>query len=146
MPESASARAPVLEARDLVKHFPVRRGVFSRTVAQVRAVDGVSFAIGHGETLGLVGESGCGKSTVGRTVLRLVEPTAGEIRLEGVDITSLDRHAMRPHRRRMQVIFQDPYSSLNLRMRAGAIVAEPLGNYGLPAPRDRIAALFEQVG
>jgi oligopeptide/dipeptide ABC transporter ATP-binding protein len=137
---------PVLEARDVVKHFPIRRGVLSRTVGQVRAVDGVSFQIGHGETLGLVGESGCGKSTVGRTVLRLVDPTAGEIRLEGTDITRLDRRAMRRHRQRMQVIFQDPYSSLNLRMRAGAIVAEPLGNYGLPAPRDAIAALFEQVG
>jgi oligopeptide/dipeptide ABC transporter ATP-binding protein len=140
---------PVLEVSDLRKHFPVRKGLLRRTVGQVLAVDGISFAIGAGETLGLVGESGCGKSTVARSVLRLIEPTSGTIRLNGAEITGLDKAAMRPHRREMQIIFQDPFSSLNPRMSAGDIVAEPLRVHGLLQGRDgaeRVAALFEQVG
>jgi oligopeptide/dipeptide ABC transporter ATP-binding protein len=142
--------AAVLEVRELVKHFPVQRGLLRRTVARVKAVDGVSFAIAPGETLCLVGESGCGKSTVARLILRLVEPTSGTIRLSGVDVTHLDEGAMAPHRRRVQMVFQDPYASLNPRLTAGSIVAEPLENYG--AERDArereaaVAALFEKVG
>ena len=139
----------VLEVEDLKTYFPVRKGLLRRTVGQVHAVDGVSFAIGAGETLGLVGESGCGKTTVGRTVLRLIEPTAGTIRLGGRDITRLSRAELRPLRREMQIIFQDPFSSLNPRMRAGDIVGEPLKVHGtVPARerRGRIAALFARVG
>jgi oligopeptide/dipeptide ABC transporter ATP-binding protein len=139
----------VLEVEDLKTYFPVRKGLLRRTVGQVHAVDGVSFAIGAGETLGLVGESGCGKTTVGRTVLRLIEPTAGVIRLGGRDITRLPRAELRPLRREMQIIFQDPFSSLNPRMRAGDIVGEPLKVHGtVPARerRGRIAALFARVG
>jgi len=140
---------PVLEVEGLKKHFPVKKGVIRRTVGQVYAVDGVSFQVGEAETLGLVGESGCGKSTVARTVLRLLEPTAGTIRLGGHDITRLSKAALRPHRREMQIIFQDPFSSLNPRMSAGDIVGEPLEVHGLVRGRakaERIAELFEQVG
>jgi oligopeptide/dipeptide ABC transporter ATP-binding protein len=143
------AEPPVLEVIDLRKHFPVRKGLLRRTVGQVLAVDGISFAIGAGETLGLVGESGCGKSTVARSVLRLIEPTSGTIRLNGAEITGLDKAAMRPHRREMQIIFQDPFSSLNPRMSAGDIVAEPLRVHGLLGGKngeERVATLFEQVG
>jgi len=139
----------VLEVQDLKTYFPVRKGLLRRTVGHVHAVDGVSFSIGAGETLGLVGESGCGKTTVGRTVLRLIEPTAGVIRLGGRDITRLPRAELRPLRREMQIIFQDPFSSLNPRMRAGDIVGEPLKVHGtVPARerRGRIAALFARVG
>jgi oligopeptide/dipeptide ABC transporter ATP-binding protein len=139
----------LLEVNGLRKHFPVRRGIFGRTTGYVYAVDGVSFTIGYGETLGLVGESGCGKSTVGRTVLKLIEPTSGEIVLGGVRITTLSRRDMRPHRRDMQVVFQDPYSSLNPRMTAGEIVGEPLLNYQLAGRRqrqERVKQLFARVG
>src|SRR5208282_5154956 len=108
--------SPLLEVRDLKKHFPIHKGVFSRIAGQVRAVDGVSFHIDHGETLGLVGESGCGKSTAGRTLLRLLEPTAGQILVRGEDITSLDAAKLLPYRQRMQMIYQGPYASLNPRM------------------------------
>jgi oligopeptide/dipeptide ABC transporter ATP-binding protein len=141
--------APVLEVSGLRKHFAVKKGLLRRTVGHVLAVDGVSFAIGEGETLGLVGESGCGKSTVARTVLRLIEPTAGAIRLNGSDITGLGKAALRPYRREMQMIFQDPFSSLDPRMSAGALVGEPLLVHGIlkgEARGARVAALFEQVG
>ena len=121
----------MLEVVDLKKHFPVKKGMLRRTVGQVYAVDGVSFSIGEGETLGMVGESGCGKSTVARTVLRLVEPTAGSIRLDGHDVTRLGKAELRPYRRQMQMIFQDPFSSLNPRMSAGDIVGEPLLVHGI---------------
>src|SRR6185295_2687598 len=119
-------RTPLLVADKLVKHFPITRGLLRRTVGHVYAVDGVSFQIGRGETLGLVGESGCGKSTVGRTLLKLLEPTDGKIVVNGTDITGLDRTQMLPYRRQMQMIYQDPYASLNPRMSAGEIVGEPL--------------------
>jgi oligopeptide/dipeptide ABC transporter ATP-binding protein len=139
----------LLEVSDLKKHFPIHKGVFSRVSGHVYAVDGVSFTIRRGETLGLVGESGCGKSTVGRTLLKLLEPTDGTIRVDGQDITHLDRAAMLPYRRRMQMIYQDPYASLNPRMTAGEIVSEPMiiHEEGTPAERqERTAALFERVG
>ena len=139
----------VLEVKDLVKHFPVLRGVLRRAVAHVKAVDGVSFAIAPGETLCLVGESGCGKSTVARLILRLLQPTSGSIRLEGDDVTTLSESAMRPYRRQVQMVFQDPYASLNPRLTAGDIIAEPLENYSDLAAgdrRDRVAKLLERVG
>jgi oligopeptide/dipeptide ABC transporter ATP-binding protein len=139
----------LLEVRDLKKHFPLYKGVFSRVAGYVYAVDGVSFHIDRGETLGLVGESGCGKSTIGRALLRLIEPTAGSIKLHGEDITNLDAGGMLACRRRMQMIYQDPYASLNPRMPAGDIVAEPLIIHGVAAPkerRERVAELFQRVG
>jgi oligopeptide/dipeptide ABC transporter ATP-binding protein len=144
-----AGKLPLLEVGNLKKHFPVRRGIFGRTDGYVYAVDGVSFTIAHGETLGLVGESGCGKSTVGKTILKLLEPTSGEIVLDGVRITHLTQAEMHPHRRNMQVVFQDPYSSLNPRMTAGEIVGEPLFNYDLAAGKERedqVRRLFARVG
>jgi len=140
---------PLLEVTDLVKHYPVRSGILRRRAGIVHAVDGVSFSLGSGETLGLVGESGCGKSTVARSVLRLIEPTAGHIRLNGRDITHLGKSELRTHRRSMQIVFQDPFASLNPRMTAGDIVGEPLSVHGLASGRKqqaRVAELFEQVG
>src|SRR5262249_9941381 len=116
----------LLEAENLVKHFPARRDVFGRPRAWVKAVDGVSLTLNEGETLALVGESGCGKSTVGRLILRLIEPTAGRVHFEGRDIHALGAEAMRRLRRHMQIIFQDPYASLNPRMTVGQMIAEPL--------------------
>ena len=144
-----NAQIPVLEVRDLIKHYSVGGRFFGRGRKQLRAVDGVSFSIGQGETLGLVGESGCGKSTVGKAVLRLVEPTSGHVSLEGEEITGLGSAALLDRRKRMQVIFQDPYSSLNPRMTAGEIVQEPLINFGIGSraeQRDRVALLFARVG
>jgi oligopeptide/dipeptide ABC transporter ATP-binding protein len=141
--------APLIEVVGLKKHFPVKKGLLRRTVGQVLAVDGVSFKVGPGETLGLVGESGCGKSTLARVALRLVEPTSGAIRLDGRDITGLSKRELRPYRREMQMIFQDPFSSLNPRMSAGDVVGEPLTVHGIARGKDRqeqVAALFEQVG
>jgi len=141
--------APLLEVRDLKKHFPIHKGVFTRVAGQVFAVDGVSFSIKKGETLGLVGESGCGKSTVGRTLLKLLEPTAGNIIMRGTDITALTSQEMLPYRRQMQMIAQDPYAALNPRMSAGDIVREPLSIHQVGTPierRERVAALFERVG
>jgi peptide/nickel transport system ATP-binding protein/oligopeptide transport system ATP-binding protein len=139
----------LLEVTDLVKHYPVRAGMLRRAVGTVHAVDGVSFTVGVGETLGLVGESGCGKSTVARAVLRLVEPTSGSVRIDGKDITHLGKAELRPHRRAMQIVFQDPFASLNPRMTAGDIVGEPLSVHGLATGREQqaqVARLFEQVG
>src|SRR6266576_847109 len=141
--------APLLEVTDLVKHYPVRGGVLRRVVGTVHSVEGFSFSLGTGETLGLVGESGCGKSTVARSILRLVEPTSGSIKLNGRDITHLGKAELRPVRRSMQIVFQDPFASLNPRMTAGDIVGEPLSVQGLAAgskKRDRVAELFQQVG
>jgi oligopeptide/dipeptide ABC transporter ATP-binding protein len=139
----------LLEIQNLKKHFPIHKGVFSRVSGHVYAVDGVSFHISRGETLGLVGESGCGKSTVGRTLLKLLEPTAGNIKVRGKDITELDTERMMPYRRQMQMIYQDPYASLNPRMSAGDIVGEPLVIHGIGGAkerRERVASLFERVG
>jgi len=137
---AASADAPLLEVKDLKVHFPVRRGLLQRRVGTVRAVDGVSFAVRRGETLGLVGESGCGKSTTGRAILRLVEPTAGSVRLDGRELTSLAPGDLRRARREMQMIFQDPYASLNPRMTVLDIIAEPLRTHGVARTRDELVA------
>jgi oligopeptide transport system ATP-binding protein len=139
----------LLEIRGLKKYFPVGGGLFSRRKGEVRAVDGVDLAVEEGETLGLVGESGCGKSTLGRTLLRLIEPTAGEINFNGKDLLKLSARELRDMRREMQIIFQDPYASLNPRMRVGQIVGEGLEIHKLAAgrkKRDRVMELLNQVG
>src|SRR5712692_10593119 len=139
---------PLLSVRRLVKHFPVKKGLLQRTVGQVHAVDGISFDIAEGETLSLVGESGCGKSTAGKTILKLIDPTAGEIRIRGERIDRLSRHEMRPYRRQLQVVFQDAYSSLNPRLRIRDIIGEPLVNYGVSGGRElteRVAELALKV-
>ncbi|TWT09460.1 ABC transporter ATP-binding protein [Reyranella sp. CPCC 100927] len=141
---------PLLRVKDLVKHFSVKGGLFAREVDRVHAVDGVSFEVGAGETLGLVGESGCGKSTTGRCILRLIEPTSGEVWFEGKDVPALDRSALRALCRDMQIIFQDPYASLNPRMTVGAIIGEALTIHNLAKNQrefeDRIVQLLETVG
>jgi len=147
---ATAAAPPLVEVRDLKKHFPIGGGLLGRGAGTVHAVDGVSFRIAPGETLGLVGESGCGKSTAGRTLLKLLEPTSGAIRVRGEDITGLDPAGMLRHRRRMQMVHQDPYASLNPRMPAGAIVGEPLVIHGVGGGREerneRVAGLFVRVG
>jgi oligopeptide transport system ATP-binding protein len=143
------AGEPLLVVRDLQKYFPVKRGVLARVVANVKAVDGISFGVSKGETLGLVGESGSGKTTVGRCILRLIEPSAGSIEFQGTDLLSLGSGDMRRMRRHMQIVFQDPYASLNPRMTVGSIVAEPLIIHGDLSGSDRtarVAQLLEKVG
>ena len=144
-----SPQSPLLEIRNLKKYFPVRSGVFSRVSAWVRAVDDVSFAIQARETFGLVGESGCGKTTVGRTLLRLIEPTDGAVFFQGRDFCQLTPAQVRQARQQMQIIFQDPYSSLNPRMTVGAIIGEALKVHGLAqgeALDRRVSTLLERVG
>jgi oligopeptide/dipeptide ABC transporter ATP-binding protein len=141
--------APLIQVRGLKKYFPIRGGVFSRIGSWVKAVDDVSFDIARREVFALVGESGCGKTTTGRTLLRLLEPTEGAVRFDGKSVFDLGRRELRALRRRMQLIFQDPYSSLNPRMTVGGIIGEPLRVHGLAAGKEleaRIAALLEQVG
>ncbi len=140
---------PLLEVRDLKKHFPIRSGLLRRVTAQVKAVDGVSFAIHPGKTLGLVGESGCGKSTLGRAILRLHEPTSGQVLLKGEDITALSKDELLPRRRQMQIIFQDPYASLSPRRTVAQAIREPLDVHriGTPAERaKRVEELLDVVG
>ena len=139
----------LLEIRDLKKYFPVGDGLFSRNKGSVKAVDGVTLTVNEGETLGLVGESGCGKSTLGRTILRLIEPTGGEVLFHGKNLLALPQRELRDMRREMQIIFQDPYASLNPRMRVGDIVGEGLEIHKLAkgkAKRDRVMELLHQVG
>src|SRR5262244_2438602 len=144
------ADTPLLQVKNLKKYFPIRGGLFSREVARVHAVDDVSFTIQRGETLGLVGESGCGKSTTGRCILRLIEPTAGEVWFEGTNVTALDKSELRALARDMQIIFQDPYASLDPRMTVGNIIGEALTIHGLANSRqgydDRVVELLETVG
>jgi len=140
---------PLLEVRGLQTWFPIRRGLLQRIRGHVKAVDGVDFALGKGETLGLVGESGCGKTTVGRSILRLIEPTGGEVLFEGRDVRRMRAEELRLLRRRMQIIFQDPGGSLNPRMRVGRIVGEPLEVHGIArgdALRDMVEKLLERCG
>ena len=140
----------LLRVKNLKKYFPIRGGLFSREVARVHAVDDVSFDIYRGETLGLVGESGCGKSTTGRAILRLIEPTAGEVSFDGKNVTALDKRALRHLRKEMQIIFQDPYASLNPRMTVGSIVGEALVIHKLAATKrereERVVKILETVG
>jgi peptide/nickel transport system ATP-binding protein len=152
MPESTT-RAPrgdvLLEVKDLCKYYPIRRGILSRVVGQVRAVDGVSFDVYRGETLGLVGESGCGKTTLARAILRLTDATSGEVRFDGVDVLGLGATDMRKLRKRMQIVFQDPYGSLNPRLTVGSMIAEAIKIHKLAsgdAVRDRVSELLDRVG
>jgi oligopeptide transport system ATP-binding protein len=146
----APSSGPLLEVTDLVKHFPIKRGILiDREVDQVRAVDGVGFRVERGETLGLVGESGSGKSTACRAVLQLIKPTSGSVKFEGQEIAGLGRRQMRPLRRQMQMIFQDPYASLNPRKRVGQIVGDPLKRQGVASGselRRQVQELLERVG
>ncbi len=143
MMDSAKNDLPLLQVQDLKKYFPVRRGLFRRVTGQVKAVDGVSFAVMKGKTFGLVGESGCGKSTLGRSILRLIEPTAGQIVHSGVNITELSRKEMLPERGKMQIIFQDPYASLSPRRTVAQTIREPLDVHGIGAKAEREARVKE---
>jgi len=148
-PNGRAAGRPLLEVRGLKMHFPIRAGVLRRTVGHVRAVDGVDLTVREGETLGLVGESGSGKSTLARCVLRLLEPTEGEVLFEGKDVLKMGRREMLRARRQMQIVFQDPYASLNPRMSVGSIVAEPLKTHGIGDASERkrrVQELLETVG
>ena len=145
----SDANRVLLEVRNLKKYFPLRKGILARVVAHVKAVDDVSFSILHGETFGLVGESGCGKTTTGRAVLRLIEPDSGEVRFDGIDLLKLGGEDLRRRRRDMQIIFQDPYASLNPRMRVGTIVGEPFAIHKTlqgSEREDRIIELLKTVG
>jgi peptide/nickel transport system ATP-binding protein len=147
--EGASATKPLLEVKNLKKYFPIRGGILSRVVANVKAVEDVSFAIKPGEVVGLVGESGSGKTTAGRSILRLIEPTEGEVLFDGVDVVQLNKARMREYRKKMQIIFQDPFASLNPRMSVGDIIGEALQIHNLAkgkAREDRVADLLERVG
>ena len=152
VPDAGTGPEPLLKVRNLVKHFPIRAGLFRRMVGAVRAVEGVDFDLPAGQTLGLVGESGCGKSTTARLVLRLIEPTAGEVRFDGTDVLAAGRGEMLRLRRQMQIIFQDPFASLNPRMTVGAIVGEPLVVHkdavegGRKERKDRVQDLLKIVG
>ena len=146
---AASGTGPLVRIEGLRKAFPIRAGVLQRTVAEVRAVDGVDFQIGRGETLGLVGESGCGKTTIGRLLLRLIEPTAGRIIFDGTDITALKGKDLQPYRRRMQIVFQDPFASLDPRQLVGDSIGEGLRIHGIGTPAERrtkVADMMDLVG
>jgi oligopeptide transport system ATP-binding protein len=139
----------LVEVTDLKTYFPIRKGLFSKVVGHVKAVDGVTFSVNAGEVLGLVGESGCGKTTTGRSILRLIEPTAGSVKFEGQELVGLPRGELRALRRKMQIVFQDPYSSLNPRLTVGAAITEALTTHKLAsgqAARDRVAELLTLVG
>jgi oligopeptide/dipeptide ABC transporter ATP-binding protein len=146
---NGSTNGAILEVKELKKHFPIKAGFFRRTVGHVRAVDGVDLSVRHGETLGIVGESGCGKTTLGRTIIRLTDATAGSVVFEGRDITRLSRRDMRPIRRDVQIVFQDPYASLNPRMTVRNIISEPLRIHGLyrgGQGKARVDELLRRVG
>ncbi len=148
-PPSATQEMPLLEVNNLVKYFPIRGGLLSRVVANVKAVSDISFKIAKGEVLGLVGESGSGKTTAGRALLRLIEPTSGEVKFNGVDVVKLSKTEMREYRKQMQIIFQDPFASLNPRMTVGDIIGEALLIHNLAkgqARVDRVADLLRRVG
>jgi oligopeptide/dipeptide ABC transporter ATP-binding protein len=140
---------PLLEVKNLTKYFPIKKGILSRTVGEVKAVDGVSFTLEKGKTLGLVGESGCGKTTVGRSLLRLLEPTSGEVIVNGKDLLAMDKEELRKMRASLQIIFQDPFSSLDPRMSVGEIIAEPIRNHlrsSRAEIKERVAYLMDRVG
>ncbi len=144
----ADTNSPLLEVKDLKKYYPVSGGFLGRASKQVYAVDGISFKLLRGQTLGIVGESGCGKSTAAKTIMRLIEPTSGQVLVDGVDITAMSKAQFRPHRKEVQIVFQDPYASLNPRMAAGAIVGEALRNFGVGKEERerRVRELFDRVG
>ncbi|TMK93258.1 MAG: dipeptide ABC transporter ATP-binding protein, partial [Actinobacteria bacterium] len=146
---SSNGSTPLVEVRNVKKYFPVRKGVLSREVGRVHAVDDVTFAVSEGETLGLVGESGCGKSTLGRTIVRLLQPSGGDVLFEGRSIGGLGARALRPLRREMQMVFQDPYASLNPRKRVGSIIGDPMKIHKVGDKRERrkrVQELLETVG
>jgi oligopeptide/dipeptide ABC transporter ATP-binding protein len=147
--DHAASAPPILQVRDLKKYFPIKKGLLSRTIGHVKALDGVSFDVHAGEVLGLVGESGCGKTTAGRCILQLTPPTSGSVKFEGQELVGLSRAQMRPLRRRMQIVFQDPYSSLNPRLTVGSMLREALTTHKLATGRginDRVSELLSMVG